>query len=87
MGVELALIQEPELMAWDIFGTVLCAQSHVCEPVVAAISFVEILPILRGSCFVMISTCFELLNIFPLCWSSARALSVSLFGLMSGHLV
>ena len=66
MGVELALIQEPELMAWDIFGTVLCAQSHVCEPVVAAISFVEILPILRGSCFVMISPCFELLIFIPL---------------------
>ena len=34
MEVELALIQEPELMAWDLFGTVLCAQSHVCEHVV-----------------------------------------------------
>ena len=66
MEVELALIQEPELMAWDLVGTVLCAQSHVCEPVVvAAISFLEIIQMLRGSCFVMISTCFELLTFIP----------------------
>ena len=33
VGVELALIQEPDLMTWDLVGTLLCAQSHVCEPV------------------------------------------------------
>ena len=33
VGVELALIQEPDLMAWDLVCTLLCAQSHVCEPV------------------------------------------------------
>ena len=78
VGVELALIQEPELMAWDLFGTLFCSQSHVDEPVVvAALSFVKIIQMLRGSCFVMIRKCFELLTFIP--FGVRHMLSVSLF--------
>ena len=54
MGVELTLIQEPELMALDLFGTVLCAQSHVCEPVIEDSCLLRGYHAkARGSCFVM----------------------------------
>ena len=87
MGVELTLIQEPELMALDLFGTVLCAQSHVCEPVIEDSCLLRGYHAkARGSCFVMKARVFSCRYLSP-CWYWARALSVSLFRLMSGHLV
>ena len=84
MDVEFALIQELKPMASDLVGTLFCSQSHVDEPVVvAAISFVKIIQMLRGSCFVLIRKCFELLTFIP--FGVRHMLSVSLFGLMSGH--
>ena len=37
VDVEPALNQEPELITSDLVGTLLCARSHVCEPVVEGI--------------------------------------------------